>query len=174
MFYSLPFCFKKGITDGKSFFHPCLSAEPLAVDICHYRDSSIEELSRLGNNGNHFSLAQYRGELYYLRPYTQPPCCLCHHLKVVHQVYVDEIEALFEAYFEVRYRGNWYPCSMIGGITQNPRDICVVAEDPENQSGLGSRHNSHMWGDGVEMDCQKIEAVRLCLSNPIDPRVLNP
>ena len=156
------------------WIRPCHAAKPVVVDICHYRDSSIEEMCRLGNNGDHFTLAQYRGELYYLWTYQDPPCCLGHYLKVVHQVEVDEIEALFEVCFEVLYRGNWYHCGMIGGVTKKPRDICVVVDDPKHLTGLGDRNSHYMWGDVVEMTYAQIEAVRLCMSDPIDPKILKP
>ena len=156
----------------KDHFHTQNAGKSRAAEFCHCRDSSIEELSRLGNNGNYLPLAQYRGDLYDLRPASQSSCCLCHYLKVVHKVPFDELEAAFKAYFEVRYRGNWYPCFMIGGITSDPQDVCVVADDPHNLSGLGSANNSYMWGSGVEIRCKQIEAVRLWLSDPVDPRIL--
>jgi hypothetical protein len=112
--------------------------------------------------------------LYYLRHFTTPPCSLCHYLEVVHKVYPEELDALFAAYFEVLYRGNWYPCDMIGGKTKSVQDLCVVADDPRHLSGLGSWNNSYMWGTGVEMRREQIEAVRFRISDPVDPRILVP
>ena len=158
----------------KASFRAASSSGLLTVDICHCRDSSKEELARLGSNGNTLTLARYRGELYSVIPFIQSPCRLCHSLKVVHRPPLEEIEAVYAAFFEVLYRGNWYPCFMIGGITQTAQDVSVVADDPQHTSGLGSANNSYMWGSGVEIDNGRIEGVRLWLSNPVDPRLLVP
>ena len=40
-------------------FQPCLCVEPMVVEIRNCRDSSPEEMCRLGNNGYFLPLAQY-------------------------------------------------------------------------------------------------------------------
>ena len=145
-----------------------MNGKSLSVRIEHYRESTISEMRELGSNGDYLVLARYQDELYYLHPDTSPYCQLCRFLKPVHSVTINELDAVFAAYFEVRFLGNWFPCFMIGG---NDSAVYVVADDPQNLSGLGSPHNYSMWGSGVAISQNQIEAVRLCLSDPIDPRL---
>lgn len=136
--------------------------------ICHCRESSVAEIRRLANNGQYFVLAQYHGELYTIRP-DLPSLLfvLCHDRVPSHRVALMEVDALFAACYDIRYQGIWYPCDMFGRTPEGK--VCVIADDPMNTSGLATRHSHYMWGSGVEFLEEQIEAVRLWMSDPIDP-----
>ena len=150
----------------KELYYLTINGKSLPVKIGNCRESTVSEMRLLGSNGDYLQLAQYRGELYCIRPAALPGCLLCHACKPVFNVAVDELDAVFAAYFEVRYRGNWFPCFMIGGTDTG---VSVVANDPQHISGLGSANSAYMWGSGVEIFQDQIEAVRLWLSDPADP-----
>ncbi len=148
-------------------FRLSIQGKMVPVEMPHCRDSTLRELRKLGTHVALLPLARYRGELYDLRPVKPPLFDLVHARDAVRRVALREVEAVFAGRFEVRFQGNWYTCSMVGGRSE--ADICVIAEDPDNRTKLSSPHSRYMWGSGVELNRDQIEAVRLWLSDPMDP-----
>ena len=136
--------------------------------ICHCRESSVSEIRSLALNGSWFGLARYRGKLCSVRPDPEPPLLmLSSKTETFRRVAIRELDAVFAACFEIRYQGRWYPCDMCGTTPEG--QVCVIADDPLDTSGLATRHTHYMWGGGVEFPESQIEAVRLWTSDPIDP-----
>ncbi len=144
----------------------------VATTICHGRASSVAEIRGLANNGPCFSLARYRGALYSICPDREPPfLTLSNGTEAYHHVKAGELDAVFAACFEICYQGRWYPCDVFGMTPDG--QVCVIADDPMNTSGLATHHTRYMWGGGVEFQELQIEAVRLWTSDPIDPTLLD-
>ena len=152
-----------------------LSSRRLRAFICtmpHYRESTKRELYQLGQNGRTFPLALYQDALYKLVVLTEPESVGLY----IQGSYTDNIlkyrvskqklDAVYAGLFEVQYKEKWFVCDMIGGTDEN--HVSVVVCDPDNYTGLQSHLNAYMWGgSSVELDHNRINAVRLWLSDDI-------
>ena len=143
-----------------------IGRKALPVEIGDCRESSLAEMARLGNTASPICLARYRGQLYGISTGKPPLYHLTEGLRRIQDVSLREVEALYAGVFSVRYRGIWYDCMLIGAMDGR---VSTIVRDPQNTTGLASPNSHYMWGDGVELSHEQIEAVRLWLSGPIDP-----
>ncbi|MBE5780134.1 MAG: hypothetical protein E7331_12505 [Clostridiales bacterium] len=136
----------------------------IPIEIVRYRDIAKEEMYLIGEHGDFNPLALYNGNLYKVR---KPLNSKEQDIYMLGNQFVHKnaIEAIYAACFVVCYKHVWYRCIMIGG--KDIDHVSVVVDDPHGYTGLGSAHNRYMWGDGVELEHDQIEAVRLCISDPI-------
>lgn len=134
-------------------------------DIC--RDSSQEEIYRLGKNGDRELITWYQGKLYMLEVYQQSYLLREHH-STVYRLSRDELGPIYVSRFEIKYKGIWFPCLMVGS------DECTystIINDPHNLSGLETGRTLREMG--IEIKKEQSEGLRIRISKPINELFLD-
>ena len=135
----------------------------IPVEVVRWQYIAKETLYRVRKFAD-AAVALYQGQLYAIQPQRDPEPDL--YLLDDQLVHKRDITAVFGACFDVRYRYVWYRCELLGG--KDEKQLWVVVHDPHNNTGLVTSHSIHEFGQGVELRYDQIEAVRICISDPIN------